>query len=88
MARNLVTWDPFREMSSIREDMERVFDTMVGRYPRERVEGFWAPSVDVEETNDAVTVCAIGSPLCWLARLWPCSWELAATRLLKRSAAN
>jgi HSP20 family protein len=58
MARNLVTWDPFREMTSIREDMERLFDTMTGRYPRERSEGFWAPSVDVEENNDAITIRA------------------------------
>ena len=58
MARNLVTWDPFREMSTMREDMERLFDTMVGRYPRERTEGFWAPSVDVEESNDAITIRA------------------------------
>jgi len=58
MARNLVTWDPLREMTSIREEMERLFDTMTGRYPRERAEAFWAPSVDVEETSDAITIRA------------------------------
>jgi HSP20 family protein len=53
-----MTWDPFREISTMREDMERFFDTMVGRYPRERAEAFWAPAVDVEETSDAVIVRA------------------------------
>jgi HSP20 family protein len=58
MARNLVTWDPFREMTTMRDDMERFFDSMIGRYPRERAEGFWAPAVDVEETNEAMVVRA------------------------------
>lgn len=58
MSRNLVTWDPFRDMTSMRDEMERLFDNMLGRYPRERAESFWAPSVDVEETSDAVTVRA------------------------------
>ncbi len=58
MARNLVTWDPFREMTSMRDEMERLFDNMLGRYPRERADAFWVPSVDVEESNEAVTVRA------------------------------
>jgi HSP20 family protein len=58
MARNLVTWDPFRELTSMREDMERLFDSMAGRYPREHVEALWAPSVDVEESAEAITIRA------------------------------
>jgi HSP20 family protein len=58
MARNLVTWDPFREMTTMRDEMERFFDSMVGRYPRERSEGLWAPAVDVEETNDSMVIRA------------------------------
>jgi HSP20 family protein len=58
MARNLVTWDPFREVATMRDDMERFFDSMIGRYPRERAEGFWAPAIDVEETNDAMVLRA------------------------------
>jgi len=58
MARNLMTWDPFREMSTMREDMERLFDSMLGRYPREREQALWAPAVDVEETNDAMIIRA------------------------------
>ena len=58
MARNLIAWDPFREVSTMREDMERLFDSMLSRYPRERVQAVWAPSIDVEETNDAVIIRA------------------------------
>jgi HSP20 family protein len=58
MSRNLVTWDPFREMTTMRDEMERFFDGMIGRYPRERSEGLWAPSVDVEETGDAMVIRA------------------------------
>lgn len=56
MARNLMTWDPIREMSTMREDMDRLFDSMLGRYPRERAQALWAPAVDVEETNEAMIV--------------------------------
>jgi HSP20 family protein len=58
MARNLMTWDPIREMSTMREDMERLFDSMLGRYPREREQALWAPAIDVEETNEAMIVRA------------------------------
>ncbi len=51
-------WDPFREIDSLRGDMERLFDSMLGRYPHERVEGLWAPPVDVEETENAILVRA------------------------------
>lgn len=58
MARNLMTWDPFREMSTMREDMERIFDSMLGRYPRECEQALWAPAIDVEETNEAMIIRA------------------------------
>ncbi len=58
MARNLVAWDPFREISSLRDEMERFFDSVSGRYPRERVETIWGPLVDVEETDSDITVRA------------------------------
>jgi HSP20 family protein len=53
-----MTWDPFREVSTMREDMERLFDSMLSRYPRERVQAVWAPSIDVEETNEAIIIRA------------------------------
>lgn len=54
MPKDITKWDPFREFSTLRSEMERVFDSMLGRYPRERVEGLWAPLVDVEETKDNI----------------------------------
>lgn len=58
MARNLIVWDPFREVSTMREDMERLFDSMLSRYPRERAQAVWTPSLNVEETNDAMIIRA------------------------------
>ena len=59
MAKNLMMWDPFREIASLREDMDRIFDSFFGRFPeRERQEGIWLPLIDIEENNDEVTVRA------------------------------
>lgn len=58
MARNLMAWDPFREMSTMREDTERIFDSMLGRYQREREQALWAPAIDVEETSEAMIIRA------------------------------
>ena len=55
MAKNLIRWDPWHEMSSLRDDMDRLFDSMTGRYPRER-EALWAPPLDVEETKESIVV--------------------------------
>ncbi|MEO0225587.1 MAG: Hsp20/alpha crystallin family protein [candidate division WOR-3 bacterium] len=59
MPRNLMLWDPFREIASLREDMDRIFDSFFGRLPeRERKEGIWLPLVDIEETADEILVRA------------------------------
>jgi len=55
MAKNLIRWDPWHEMSSLRDDMDRLFDSMTGRYPRER-EALWAPPLDIEETKESIIV--------------------------------
>jgi HSP20 family protein len=49
--KHLKRWDPFRELVSLREDMDRLFSTFFGRHPEE-MEGFWSPVVDIEESND------------------------------------
>jgi len=53
-----MAWDPFREMSPMREDMERIFDSMLGRHQREREQVLWAPAIDVEETSEAMIIRA------------------------------
>ncbi len=58
MAKHLTTWDPFREMVSLRDELDRLFDSVFGRLPRERGETYWAPPMDIEETDDAVIVRA------------------------------
>jgi len=44
-------WEPFRELVSLRDDMDRLFSTFFGGFPEE-VEGFWSPVIDIEEDDD------------------------------------
>ena len=53
----LSKWEPFRDMLSLRADMDRLFNSLFGRSPEER-EGFWAPVVDIEEDNESIMVKA------------------------------
>ena len=60
MAKHMVAWDPFREIASLRDDMDRMFDSFFGRVPadRDKRDGIWLPLVDIEENHDEVTVRA------------------------------
>lgn len=53
----LSRWEPFRDMLSLRADMDRLFNSLFGRGPGEK-EGFWAPIVDIEEDNENIMVKA------------------------------
>jgi HSP20 family protein len=57
---SIIRWSPLRGMSSLQEEMNRVFDEFFGRVPLrvEKEEGIWAPSVDVSENNNAITINA------------------------------
>lgn len=55
--KHLKRWDPFRELVSLRDDMNRFFNTFFGR-PSEEEEGFWSPTVDIEENNEKYLVKA------------------------------
>jgi HSP20 family protein len=50
-------WEPFRDMLSLRADMDRLFSSLFGHTPEER-EGFWAPVIDIEEDNENILVKA------------------------------
>ncbi|MDH4212243.1 MAG: Hsp20/alpha crystallin family protein [candidate division WOR-3 bacterium] len=50
-------WEPFRDMLSLRADMDRLFSSLFGGAYEER-EGLWAPIVDIEEDNDSIMVKA------------------------------
>ena len=57
---NLVTWDPYRELSSLQDRMSRVFGGGLAR--RERDEemsmGAWIPPVDIVEEKDRILMTA------------------------------
>jgi HSP20 family protein len=58
----LIRWDPFREMTSLQERMNRLFsDVARVRTPfseEEITQGAWAPPVDIYETNDSIVLKA------------------------------
>jgi HSP20 family protein len=55
----ITRWRPFRDMVSIQDEMNRLFDDFFGRpLARPEWEGTWSPSVDVSETKDNVIVNA------------------------------
>ncbi len=56
--RPLRKWDPFRELISMRDDMDRLFNTFFGRHLTEEAEGTWLPIVDIEEDNESFVVKA------------------------------
>ena len=58
MPNGLIKWDPFKELSSLRKDMDRAFDSFFGRFPSLRGEGIWTPVIDIEEADDHIIVTA------------------------------
>lgn len=58
---SLVPWDPMRELASVREAMNRIFDDAFSRLPSlmpRREEGWWQPSVDVIDRDKEIVVRA------------------------------
>jgi HSP20 family protein len=53
----LKTWEPFKELVGLRDDMDRLFETFFGNLP-ERKDWFWAPVIDVAENNGNIEVKA------------------------------
>lgn len=59
MVFELTPWRPFREMTSVRKDMDKIWDRFFGEWPSaEPFRGEWAPSLDVSETKDDIVVKA------------------------------
>jgi HSP20 family protein len=56
----IVRWRPFRDMMSIQDEMNKLFDDFLGRplMRTEWSEGVWNPSVDISETKDNVIIKA------------------------------
>jgi HSP20 family protein len=53
-------WDPFRELMTIQDRVNRLFqDTLSRQQGRESIEtGAWAPAVDIFETHDRIVLRA------------------------------
>ncbi len=55
----LIRWDPFREMSSLQERMNRLISDYRFRAPfgeEELAQGSWIPPVDIHETKEAIVL--------------------------------
>ncbi|MGQ9920784.1 MAG: Hsp20/alpha crystallin family protein [Desulfobacca sp.] len=57
---DIMEWKPFREITRLRSEMDRLWDDYFGsgRKGLRPTEGTWLPSVDVSETADKVVVKA------------------------------
>ena len=56
----IIRWEPFREMVTLREKMNRLFeDAVVGqREEKDLVSSTWSPSVDIFETENEIVLTA------------------------------
>ena len=58
----IVRWDPFRDLMTIQERMNRLFDQTLSKTRTEDEEGLtastWSPSVDIYETADSIVLKA------------------------------
>lgn len=58
---SLIRWEPFRDLVTLRDRMDRLFGDMSGRgWPAEEglTTGIWNPPVDVYETADSIVMKA------------------------------
>jgi len=57
----IMRWRPTRDLLNIREEMNRLFDDFFSGWPERRkglLEGEWAPTIDVAETENDIVVTA------------------------------
>jgi HSP20 family protein len=54
----ITRWRPFRDMMTVQDEMNRLFDDFFGRpvMRRDWAEAAWCPCVDVSETKDSVVI--------------------------------
>lgn len=57
---DITEWRPFREVSKLRREMDRLWEDYFGpgRRALQPLEEVWAPAVDVSESGDKVTIKA------------------------------
>ncbi len=55
---SLTRWDPFRNLSSLQDQMNRLFDIAMPRHGDDSVLTSWAPAVDIYETENELVLKA------------------------------
>jgi HSP20 family protein len=53
---SVLRWDPFQDLLSLQDEMNRVFDRAAGRSTRDQAMRAWAPALDIAERRDAYLV--------------------------------
>ena len=57
MIMNLVTYDPFRELRGLQDEINRAFSSSFNRSgDNELMRGAWSPSVDIYENKDQIVL--------------------------------
>jgi HSP20 family protein len=56
--KSLSKWEPLKDMVTLRDDFDRLFRGIFGRFPGflDVEEDFWSPAMDIEEGNDNIVV--------------------------------
>jgi HSP20 family protein len=57
----LIRWDPFRDLLTLQDRMNRLFEDSVTRgkvYEESLTSGIWSPPVDIYETGDVIVMKA------------------------------
>lgn len=54
----IAPWKPMRELSTLRKEMDRLWEDFFGEKALLPSEGAWTPAVDVSETKDSIIVKA------------------------------
>ena len=55
--KKLILWEPFRELVTMWDDMDRLFETFFGKQ-MQTMDEFWRPAIDIEESNGNLMVRA------------------------------
>lgn len=57
----LIRWDPFRDLLTLQDRMDRLFEESLSRnrvFEESLASGVWSPAVDIYETNDEIVLKA------------------------------
>jgi HSP20 family protein len=54
----IVRWDPFRELASLSEKLDKYLEGTEESWPKSLRGGDWSPAVDIQETDKALVITA------------------------------